>query len=169
MRLRAALETLRPDLMGYAMSLCGRAPDAEDLVQEALLRALRAPASPRVRDELRGWMFKILRNVHIDAMRRERTRREYFADQARFSGEGPRGEAARLNDLLVRQAFERLSESQREILFLVDMLGMRYAEAADILQVPHGTVMSRLSRARRMLIEKMDETTVRPLRRRKRG
>jgi RNA polymerase sigma-70 factor (ECF subfamily) len=143
--------------------------DAEDLVHEAVLRALRASAAPRALADLRPWMFRIVRNLHLDALRRDRTRREYSADRARFSHEASGGEARRLNDLLVRQAFERLAENQREVLYLVDIMGLRYAEAAVILQVPQGTVMSRLSRARRALIAAMDETTVRPFRRRERG
>lgn len=169
MKRRPALEALRPDLVGYAISLCGQVADAEDLVHEAIVRALRAPAPPRALGDLRPWMFRIVRNLHLDAARRDRTRREYSADRARFSHEASGGETRRLTDLLVRQAFERLAERQREVLYLVDMMGLRYTEAAVILQVPQGTVMSRLSRARRALIAAMDETTVRPLRHRARG
>jgi RNA polymerase sigma-70 factor (ECF subfamily) len=68
--------------------------------------------------------------------------------------------------LMVRQAFASLSRRDREVLCLVDVLGLRYAEAAWVIGAPAGTVMSRLSRARRAMMERMGESNVRPMRKR---
>jgi acetyl esterase/lipase len=74
-----------------------------------------------------------------------------------------------LQDLLVRQAFEALSPPHREVIFLVDIMGMRYQEAAQVLDVAEGTIMSRLSRARKALIGKLEESNVSPLPRQERN
>lgn len=65
---------------------------------------------------------------------------------------------------MVRQAFAKLATRDREILCLVDILGLTYAEAATVIDVPLGTVMSRVSRARRAMIERLGETNIHPLR-----
>lgn len=144
---------------------------AEDIVQDAILRALRSPAAPRNIGDLRPWMFRVIRNIFIDGMRKERVRREFSRAHARLSGAGGFGGASAAPDpvetLLVRQAFARLPARDREILGLIDILGLSYAQAANVLGVPPGTVMSRLSRARRAMIAALGESNVRPMARRK--
>lgn len=114
-------------------------------------------------------MFRVIRNLFIDSMRKERVRREFYRAHARLSdvGASSAGGGDPVETLLVRQAFARLAAREREILGLVDILGLSYAQAAAVLGVPAGTVMSRLSRARRAMIAAMGESNVRPMARRK--
>lgn len=145
-----ALEQLLPELRAYARSV-GGASEAEDLVQDAIERALKSPNRPDNLTQLRPWMFRVIRNLSIDEVRRQIVRREYSATQSRlFNGATANTDADR--DLIVRLAYESLSPHGREIVFLVDIMGMKYSEAAQIVGVPAGTVMSRLSRARRDML-----------------
>ncbi|MEP0321913.1 RNA polymerase sigma factor [Bauldia litoralis] len=160
---------LRPQLLAYARAICGPQEEADDLVQDAIERALKADCPPAGIDDLRPWMFRVIRNLHLDAIRRARTRREYAAQQERLLSDELHEPGDPLQDLLVRQAFEAVSPQHREVVFLVDIMGMRYAEAADVLAVAEGTVMSRLSRARRAILDRLDESNVAPMPRRKRN
>ncbi len=160
---------LRPQLFAYARALCGTPDEAEDLVQDALERALNADNPPAEMDALRPWMFRVIRNLHVDAVRKDKVRREYAAHHGRLLSDESEEPGDPLQDLLVRQAFEAVSPPHREVVFLVDIMGMRYAEAADVLAVPEGTVMSRLSRARRAILDRLDENNVAPILRRKRN
>jgi RNA polymerase sigma-70 factor (ECF subfamily) len=160
---RKNLIALSAELKAYASALCGGVAEADDLVQEAYARALSAPSAPVRLADLRPWMFRVMRNLHIDAVRRSKVRMEYVADQKRFLSEAGDGAPDVVRDLMVRQAFAALKPASREILFLVDIMGMRYGEAAAVLDVPEGTVMSRVSRARRALALEMEQGTVRPL------
>lgn len=160
---------LRPQLFAYARAICGTADEAEDLVQDAIERALNAKAPPTAVADLRPWMFRVIRNLHLDAIRRARVRTEYAAQHIRLLSDEPHEPGDPLQDLLVRQAFEAVSSQHREVVFLVDIMGMRYAEAAGVLGVPEGTVMSRLSRARRAILERLEASNVAPMPRRKRN
>lgn len=151
----AKLTRLIPEYRAYAMSLVAEKQFAEDLVQDALERALRAPNRPKRSKDLRPWMFKIIRNLHLDELRKYRVRREYAAREARSLSEGSGQNQDR--DVLVRLAFERLPSDKKEVLLLVDVIGLKYAEAAEVMDVAVGTVMSRLSRARRALAEEVGE------------
>lgn len=144
------MEILLPELRAYAVAICSSRDDAEDLVQDAIERALRAESRPRVLDELRPWMFRVIRNLHYDELRKKRVRREYLAAERRLSDEAGSSDTAR--DVLIRIAFERLPPETREVLCLVDIMGLKYAEAAKVMDVPPGTVMSRISRARKALL-----------------
>ncbi|WP_120502058.1 sigma-70 family RNA polymerase sigma factor [Roseovarius sp. EL26] len=145
-------EVLLPELRAYARSIAERAEDAEDLVQDAIERALRSDAQPNRLEELRPWMFRVIRNLYYDELRKRRVRREYSDGFKRFSQEQTHL-SDHVRDITIRQAFDQLPPAMREILFLVDIMGMKYAEAAVVLDVPNGTVMSRISRARRALLE----------------
>ena len=149
-----ALETLLPELRAYARSLAKNPHDSEDLVQDAIERALRSENCPVLVQDLRPWMFRVIRNLHLDELRKRRVRMEYSTAQKRLSSDlmqaGDHAEGVAL-----RMTFETLPAQMREVLFLVDVMGMKYAEAAAIMDVPHGTVMSRVSRARRTLIDAM--------------
>lgn len=68
------IEILLPELRAYAVAICSSRDDAEDLVQDAIERALRAEGRPRVLDELRPWMFRVIRNLHHDELRKKRVR-----------------------------------------------------------------------------------------------
>ncbi len=144
------IEILLPELHAYARWICTPPDDPEDLVQSSIERSLRTPDRPVKLDDLRPWMFRIIRNLHLDELRRRRVRREYSAREKRLSSET--GEVRDMSrDVLIRLAFEKLSSDKREILFLVDVIGLKYSEAAEVIGIAHGTVMSRISRARREL------------------
>lgn len=155
MRSDDLLASLLPQLRAYAAAIAGSRAEAEDLVQDALVRALGSERRPTRPDELRPWMFRVIRNLHTDELRKLRVRREYLADAERLYEEG-HGGADREYDLLVRLAFERLPPQSREVLFLVDVMGLKYREAAEVMGVPQGTMMSRISRARAALMRLLD-------------
>jgi RNA polymerase sigma-70 factor (ECF subfamily) len=112
-------------------------------------------------------MFRVIKNLLIDKRRKERVQREYLAAHDRLSGIGVSTSGDVVETMIVRQAYARLGRRDREVLCLVDILGLTYAEAAQVIGIPVGTVMSRISRARRAMIARLDQTNVSPLRRRK--
>ncbi len=166
-RLRRTLTVLRPELFAYAQSLTLEISEAEDLVHDAVVRALQSSSAPKQIADLRPWMFRIIKNLFIDRKRKERVHWEYSIAQNRLSDIGPAQTGDPVEALMVRQAYAKLAPREREILCLVDILGLTYAEAAAVIDVPIGTVMSRVSRARRAMIDRMGETNVRPLRKRR--
>jgi RNA polymerase sigma-70 factor, ECF subfamily len=145
---------LLPELHAYARSVSDSSADAEDLVQDAIERTLRAPSHPTVLNDLRPWIFRVIRNLNHDELRKRRVRREYSNIHARLPIDLSQG-GDHANDVLVRMTFRTLPAAMREVLFLVDVMNLKYAEAADVMGVPAGTVMSRISRSRRALIEAM--------------
>ncbi len=167
MRLGRKLTALRPELMAFAASLTLDTGEAEDLAHDAVVRALQSGSSPEQIADLRPWMFRIVKNLFIDRKRKERVRWEYSIAQNRLSDIEPARTGDPIEALMVRQAYAKLAPRDREILCLVDVLGLTYAEAAAVTDVPVGTVMSRVSRARRAMIERLGETNVRPLRKRR--
>ncbi|MHA3980633.1 RNA polymerase sigma factor [Halovulum sp. GXIMD14794] len=155
MAARPPLEQLLPEFRAYARSLCGQSEVAEDLVQDAVERALKSGSTPELPESLRPWMFRVIRNLHYDELRKLRIRREYLAREKRQSDE--RGDLDdRTRDALIRLHYERLPPDKREVLFLVDIMGLKYAEASEVMGVATGTVMSRLSRARQALRARID-------------
>jgi len=161
------LIALQPELLAYARSLTLDISEAEDLVHDAVVRALQSGSAPKKIADLRPWMFRIIKNLFIDRKRKERVRWEYSIAQNRLSDIGPAQTGDPVEALMVRQAYAKLAPREREILCLVDILGLTYAEAAAVIDVPVGTVMSRVSRARRAMIERMGETNVRPMKKRR--
>ncbi|EHP42367.1 ECF subfamily RNA polymerase sigma-24 factor [Cupriavidus basilensis OR16] len=140
-----------PQLRRYARALTGDAAWADDLVQDTAERAIvqgkRLPAG----SQARAWMLTVLRHLYIDQLRR---RREVAVDAADPLWQRQAVRASEIDGLLLRdvqRALYRLPVEQREVLLLVVLEGLRYQEAAVVLQVPLGTVMSRLSRAREHL------------------
>lgn len=139
-------------LYRYALVLTGEAEAARDLVQQAAVNALSSHAVPPQHRLERAWAFKVVRNAWIDLYRHER--HSPIIDTEAGSVPVPWYFDDRLlDDLAVREALGRLDALHREVVVLVDVQGFRYIEAAEILRVPVGTVMSRLSRSRRMLLE----------------
>jgi len=108
-------------------------------------------------------MFRIIRNLNTDELRKRRVRAEYSGVHGRFLYEIPSYAPGADNVVLIRTAYEKLTPNEREILFMVDIMGMKYAEAASVLDVPQGTVMSRISRARRSLLDLVGPAEVKPL------
>ncbi|WP_413717940.1 RNA polymerase sigma factor [Silicimonas sp. MF1-12-2] len=149
------IEVLLPEIRAYARALCDRQENAEDLVQDAIERALRAEDRPGTLSEFRPWMFRVIRNLRYDELRKRRVRREYISREKRLYGQAYWAQD-HARDVLLRLAFERMPSKKREILFLIDVVGLKYAEAAEIMGVAAGTVMSRLSRARKALRDEVD-------------
>jgi RNA polymerase sigma-70 factor, ECF subfamily len=147
-----------PRLRRYARYLRGEPDHAEDLVQECLLRAMEKIDTWQPGTDLRAWLFVILRNCHINEIRREH-RMVSIDDESSASGPTltvPSNQETRVALAEVRNAHLSLREEHREVLRLVVIEGLQYKEASAILDVPLGTVRSRLSRARQALRQALD-------------
>jgi RNA polymerase sigma-70 factor (ECF subfamily) len=155
---RRSVQASRQALYRLAYSWCHDAALADDLVQETLLRALDRAAQLRDPERLKSWLCSILANCLRDHYRRLRGHEDIdeLDESVLELGETP--EAARESLQLaerVRAEVARLPLGQRQVLTLVDLEEYSYAEVADILQVPIGTVMSRLCRARALLRQRL--------------
>ncbi|MDP5305932.1 RNA polymerase sigma factor [Paracoccus spongiarum] len=147
---------LLPNLRRYALSLTRRPDLAEDLVQITVERAIAASGSFQPGAQLAPWLLRIARNAFIDMTRRQKSEGSRvdiheFPDAVATDGEA--AIEARLMLQATRRAMQDLPEDQREILHLVCIQDLSYAEAAEVLDIPRGTVMSRLSRARLALAQ----------------
>ncbi len=154
----SALIALLPNLYRFALRLSRKGDLAEDLVQIAVERALatRETYDPALR--LEPWLIRILRNAWIDMTRRSKTRGVELdvydtPDAAVVDGARVTEQALMLD--ATERAMATLPVDQREILLLVCYQELSYAETAEILDIPKGTVMSRLSRAHKALSEKL--------------
>lgn len=139
-------------LRRYARSLVRNADEAEDLVHDALVRALERKSTFRSGGSIRNWLMSILHNTYIDRLRRDRAltrRHDEVADLVEAAA--PAGQEHSVRLAQVRDAFLSLPEDQREALHLVAIEELSYQEAADVLNIPIGTLMSRVSRARARL------------------
>jgi len=157
---RNELERLIPSLRRYARGLVGDRATADDMVQDCLLRALDRERQFRG-ENLAGWVFAILTNVSRSAQRSAR-RQPPRGDLADVSGTNDADPATRI---AIVTALAALSDDQRETLLLTAVEGFSYQETADILKIPIGTVMSRISRARSALAERLEGAPVVPIRR----
>ena len=167
MFLRRKISKLLPELKAYAIAICRDEDTAADLVQEACKKVLAAPTTPKSYEDLKPWMFRVIRNIHIDQKRREKTAAEYFDNVSRLYDGTPPPAPRVLEEILVRQALQSLTDQEREILYLIDVFGLKYAEAAIVLGLAEGTIMSRVSRARKSLLKQVNKTNVQPLDRKK--
>ena len=149
-------------LYGYAFSLCVDRESAKDLVQDGVVRALQARRVPVDENAFRAWLFTIVRNLHFDVCRRTAGQGNVVADE-QLELADPAGDfdIRLINVLSVRQGLDKLSPLHREIIGLIDLAGFNYGEAAELLDVPAGTVMSRISRARQELLSAMQDTNIR--------
>jgi RNA polymerase sigma-70 factor, ECF subfamily len=149
-----------PRLRRFARALVRSSDDADDLVQGACERALRAIDSWEPGTRLDSWMFRILRNLWIDQMRKRRMETNAGLDPGQdIEGEDGRRIVESRRELAeIRSVITRLPEQQREVLALVCIEDMSYRETASILDIPIGTVMSRLARARQALLAVRDES-----------
>lgn len=157
-------------LYRYAFSLARDEDTASDLVQQCALKALASRTVPDDEPAYRAWLFLILRNAMIDDVRRSATARTYATQATEIAGpvEFWRGDERLINVINVKAALGKLDERDREIIGLVDLAGLSYGEAARVLAIPSGTVMSRISRARRRLLERLEPSNVTPLAARRR-
>lgn len=150
-RFTQELIDLLPRLRRYALSLCRRSDLADDLVQITAERALAARDRFDPATRLQAWLFRILHNAWLDSLRRQKTRgAEVDIDDAQDARvvDGVAATEARLMLQSTRAAMDRLPEDQRAVLMLVCVEELSYREAAEVLDIPVGTVMSRLARAR---------------------
>jgi RNA polymerase sigma-70 factor, ECF subfamily len=147
-------------LYRVALRLTGDAARAEDLVQDTMLKAYRSWQQYRPGTNAKGWLLTILRNTFINDYRRRKLEPvamdleavEPHAIYRDIETADPEGAFfSQIVDEKVLQAVDALPPEFREVLVLSDMEGLRYAEIAETLQVPVGTVKSRLFRARRLL------------------
>ena len=154
-----------PSLRRFALSLTRHASNADDLVQNCLERALGSVASKRPDGDLRAWLFTILYRQFVDNHRRTR---RYARMLEFFTGRDdaqPSTERTVIAQTTL-QAFDQLSTEQRALLLWISVEGLSYQQVADILEVPIGTVMSRLSRARQALRALSEGEITRPALRR---
>jgi RNA polymerase sigma-70 factor (ECF subfamily) len=151
------LVTWVPRLRRYARALAGNRDDADDLVQDTLERAWSRAGLWRSVADMRAWLFGIMHNLHVDALRRGRLATVSLAEDAP-EGVAPPTQGERLAVLDLQAALDRLVPEQREVLLLVALEDMAYADIARTLGIPLGTVMSRLSRGRERLRLLLDGT-----------
>lgn len=151
-------------LLRVARRLTGSPQDAEDVVQETLIRAYRSIDRFDGRHP-RAWLLTILRNVSHNLYRKKRPQLADSAEQLlQLPAAGPEGRSGPEERVLdgvleaeIADALLALSQSFREVVLLVDVEGLSYQEAADVLGVPTGTVMSRLHRARRKMRRRLEK------------
>lgn len=151
-RFSDALVAHLPALRRYAGSLIGNTAQADDLVQDCVERALRQSSQLRELPHIAGWLRRILYNLYIDDLRRNRRKGNEedvneFADDPELSVSA--GDRDAVLDL--SKAMSQLSVEHREILLLVSVEELNYREIAEELGIPQGTVMSRVARARERL------------------
>ena len=150
------MSALLPRLRRFAHALSRNFSDADDLTQSTIERALRARYQWQAGSRLDSWLYKIMRNLWIDTAR-SRARKQRFeapAEEAEKLGDDPtEGIEAKAELRRVMQAMERLPDEQREVVALILVEGFGYRETAEMLELPIGTVSSRLVRGRTALME----------------
>ena len=155
----AEIEALIPRLRRFARALTGSREAADDLTQDTLERAWVKRELWQAGTNLRAWLFAVMHGVFVNGVRRARVTE---------SLDGPDGAGADRADAAasaeteiavrdLRQALLRLPDEQREVVLLVGLEQLSYAEAAEVLGVPMGTVMSRLARGRERLRRLIEE------------
>jgi RNA polymerase sigma-70 factor (ECF subfamily) len=155
MRDEPQLMTWVPRLRRYARALAGNRHDADDLVQDTLVRAWSRAALWRGVADMRAWLFGIMHNLHVDGARRPRLATVAMDSAMPEPPVAPaQDERLALRDL--QAALDRLPAEQKEVLLLVALEDMAYADVARTLGIPIGTVMSRLSRGRERLRALLD-------------
>jgi RNA polymerase sigma-70 factor, ECF subfamily len=150
------LEDQIPRLRRYARALTRDATRADDLVQDCLVRALAKQHLWRPGTDLRAWLFTILHNQHVNDVRSALRESVYTGGEASLPTPAAPNVIASLQLRDLERAMAILPEGQRQVVLLVGLEGMRYEEVARILDVPVGTVRSRLSRGRHMLRKIME-------------
>jgi len=150
--LRRELLGLLPRLRRYAYALTGARHDADDLLQSTLERLLVKGVPEAV--EVDKWAFRVCRNMWIDEIRARRVRSAVALEESGAMEQTFDGENALMSKLALAEigdAMDELPEEQRAALSLVVLEGLSYAQAADVLETPIGTIMSRIARARAAL------------------
>lgn len=153
---RAALAHHTPHLRAFARSLCGCRDRADDLAQDAIMRAWAARERYRAGTNFKAWIFTILRNHFYSEARRARFVGEYDEEYAArtLKGDGAQEASVQLRDVM--RALETLPASHREALILVAIGDLSYEEIASVCGIALGTVKSRICRARSMLVHAIE-------------
>lgn len=165
--MRSAMVAIQGRLRRFAYGLCGNGDEADDLVQSAYERALSRLDQWQPGTRLDSWMFRILQSIRFNRLAADKVRGKHFEPvdpDLLAGGNVDRELEAHLTLAQVRDFLWTLPEDQRSAMLLVAVEGMSYKEAAEVAQVPVGTITSRLSRARRAVIEHMDGTPASPVR-----
>jgi RNA polymerase sigma-70 factor (ECF subfamily) len=158
----AVLVRLLPELRGRALRLCGNASIADDLVQDTVERALKFRKRYELGTNLRAWAYQILFSVFVTRYRRCRREKNAMRDLTidPNAWTRPARELAPSDfglTLTTRQKLDAMPDAFRTVIELVDLEERSYREAADRLNIPVGTVMSRLHRGRKLLADSMRE------------
>lgn len=148
------LVALLPRMRRFAHGLCRNAAEADDLVQQAAERALRSRSQWQQGSRLDSWLYRIVRNLWIDLGRSasRRSKHEVPAVDSRDVADPRASPEAALELSRAMAAMQRLPEEQREVVMLILVEGFGYREAAELLDLPIGTVSSRLVRGRTALL-----------------
>lgn len=154
---RRELTEVIPHLRAFARGLCGRPDMADDLVQEAMLKAWAAQDRFQPGTSMRAWTFVILRNAWLTEMRRNRFRGEYDEGVAERILNAPAGQEHPLHLSDLHRALLTLPVERREALLLVGAGGFSYEEAAKICQCAIGTITRRVGRARATLMQMLED------------
>lgn len=155
-----------PRLRRYALVLTGDRTPADDLVQDTVERAISRLHLWRSGSNMRSWLFTIMHNLHVNNVRqsiRRGTETQVSDHDAALVTKPSQGDHVLIREM--SEAIDHLSVEQREVLVFVVLEGMSYREVADVLDIPIGTVMSRLARARDYLRQIMDGEEATALRR----
>jgi RNA polymerase sigma factor (sigma-70 family) len=156
-QLKQQLRELLPALRRFAISLCGNVADADDLLQGTIERLLTRNIPNDV--QLLPWSFKVCRNLWVDDYRARKVRENATQRtelQEQQSTDDSERVIAQMRLKEVKKAMGQLPDDQRSVLALVAIQGLSYREAAQVLEVPTGTIMSRLARARSKLVELLE-------------
>jgi RNA polymerase sigma-70 factor (ECF subfamily) len=153
--LQAQLAALVPNLRAFARSLCGAPDQADDLVQETLVKAWKSRASFDPGSNLKAWLFTILRNTYLSELRKRKYEVQDHDGELAQQLSVKDGQSSHMDLLDFTKAYALLSAEQREALILIGAEGFSYDEAAVMCDCAVGTMKSRVNRARGKLAELM--------------
>lgn len=149
--IRADIAGLLPRLRRFARATTRNAEDADDLVQVAVERALIHTAQWEQGTRLDSWIFRIMKNAWIDEVRKRTRQNQVLAPEEEAANIGVSHTDQHINAIAVQKAMESLTDDQRMVVGLVLVEGLPYKEAAAVLDIPIGTLTSRLARGREAL------------------
>lgn len=156
--LHTEIAALLPRLRRFGRAVTRNPEDADDLVQVAIERVLKHSGQWEAGSRLDSWLFRIMKNAWIDEVRVRVRRDRLFSNEEEGQFVGDDASERQVHRLAVQQAISRLNEDQRMVVALVLVDGMPYKEAAQVLDIPVGTLTSRLARAREALQAQLSDT-----------
>jgi RNA polymerase sigma factor (sigma-70 family) len=155
--LHTEIATLLPRLRRFARTITRNREDADDLVQISIERALKHSDQWEAGTRLDSWIFRIMKNAWIDEARTRIRRNQLFASEETGEHVGDDFAEAHQQRLAIEKAISLLSEDHRLVIGLVLVEGLSYKDAAEVLEIPLGTLTSRLARARETLQELLSD------------